>query len=85
MGAHEGVGAIWGAIASETLVFVCCVSMVVSVVWCLSVYVYASVAYVEEEEDLFVFNDKVEGHRAPAAKPGRVCAREFERVPTQRN
>ena len=49
VGAHEGVGAIWGAIASETLVFVCCVSMVVSVVWCLSVYVYASVAYAEEE------------------------------------
>ena len=26
----------------------------------------------EEEEDLFVFNDTIEGPRAPAVKPGRV-------------
>ena len=26
----------------------------------------------EEEEDLFVFNDTVEGPRAPAVKPGRI-------------
>jgi hypothetical protein len=26
----------------------------------------------EEEEELFVFNDTIEGPRAPAAKPGRV-------------
>ena len=26
----------------------------------------------EEEEDLFVFNDTVEGPRAPAVKPGCV-------------
>ena len=26
----------------------------------------------EEEKDLFVFNDTIEGHRAPALKPGRV-------------
>ena len=26
----------------------------------------------EEEEDLFVFNDIIEGPRAPAVKPGRV-------------
>jgi len=25
-----------------------------------------------EEEDLFVFNDTVEGPRAPAVKPGRI-------------
>jgi hypothetical protein len=25
-----------------------------------------------EEEDLFVFNDTIEGPRAPAVKPGRV-------------
>ncbi len=25
----------------------------------------------EEEEDLFVFNDTIEGPRAPAVKPGR--------------
>ena len=27
----------------------------------------------EEEEDLFVFNDTIEGPRAPAVKPGRVA------------
>ena len=26
----------------------------------------------EEEEDLFVFNDTIEGPRAPAVKPGRI-------------
>jgi hypothetical protein len=26
-GGHEGVGAMWGATASETLVLVCCVRM----------------------------------------------------------
>jgi hypothetical protein len=26
----------------------------------------------DEEEDLFVFNDIIEGSRAPAVKPGRV-------------
>jgi hypothetical protein len=26
----------------------------------------------EEEEDLFVFNDTMEGPRAPAVKPGRI-------------
>ena len=26
----------------------------------------------EEEEDLFVFNDTIEGPRAPAVKPGRM-------------
>ena len=26
----------------------------------------------EEEEELFVFNDTIEGPRAPAVKPGRV-------------
>jgi len=26
----------------------------------------------EEEEDLFVFNDTIEGPRAPVVKPGRV-------------
>jgi hypothetical protein len=26
----------------------------------------------EEEADLFVFNDTIEGPRAPAVKPGRV-------------
>ena len=26
----------------------------------------------EEEEDLLVFNDTIEGPRAPAVKPGRV-------------
>ena len=26
----------------------------------------------EEEEDVFVFNDTIEGSRAPAVKPGRV-------------
>jgi hypothetical protein len=26
----------------------------------------------EEKEDLFVFNDTVEGPRAPAVKPGRI-------------
>jgi hypothetical protein len=26
----------------------------------------------EEEEDLFVFNDTVEGPMAPAVKPGRI-------------
>jgi hypothetical protein len=26
----------------------------------------------EEEEDLFVFNDTIEGPRAPAGKPGRI-------------
>jgi hypothetical protein len=27
----------------------------------------------EEEEDLFVFNDSIEGPRAPAVKPGRAA------------
>ena len=31
-GGHEGVGAMWGATASETLVLVCCIRMGVSVV-----------------------------------------------------
>ena len=31
-----------------------------------------SVEEEEEEEDLFVFNDTIEGPRAPAVKPGRV-------------
>jgi hypothetical protein len=26
----------------------------------------------EEEEDLFMFNETIEGPRAPAVKPGRV-------------
>ncbi len=26
----------------------------------------------EEEEDVFVFNDTIEGPRAPAVKPGRI-------------
>ncbi len=26
----------------------------------------------EEEEDLFVFNDTIEGPRAPVVKPGRI-------------
>ncbi len=26
----------------------------------------------EEEEDLFVFNNTIEGPRAPAVKPGRI-------------
>ncbi len=26
----------------------------------------------EEEEDLFVFNDTIDGPRAPAVKPGRI-------------
>ncbi len=26
----------------------------------------------EEEKDLFVFNDTIEGPRAPAVKPGRI-------------
>ncbi len=29
----------------------------------------------EEEEDLFVFNDIIEGPRAPAVKPGRIARR----------
>ena len=31
-----------------------------------------AVGEVEEEEDLFVFDDTIEGPRAPAVKPGRV-------------
>jgi hypothetical protein len=26
----------------------------------------------EEEEDLFIFNDTIEGPKAPAVKPGRI-------------
>jgi hypothetical protein len=26
----------------------------------------------QEEQDLFVFNDTIEGPRAPAVKPGRI-------------
>ena len=42
----------------------------------LSLYVSMSLCLYEEEEeeeeDLFVFNDTIEGPRAPAVKPGRV-------------
>jgi hypothetical protein len=32
----------------------------------------------EEEVDLFVFNDTIEGARAPAVKPGRVTQAQRE-------
>ena len=32
----------------------------------------------EEEEDLFVFNDTIEGPRAPAVKPRRVTEAEYD-------
>ena len=43
-------------------------------VWTLSCSKFSMEAKEEEEEaeDLFVFNDTIEGPRAPAVKPGRV-------------
>jgi len=41
----------------------------------------------EEEEDIFVFNDTIEGPRAPAVKPGRVLVQKknFEKGKRKRS
>ena len=48
---------------------------------CVYVFVFMGLEEEEDEdleEDLFVFNDTIEGPRAPAAKPGRVTQEEEE-------
>ncbi len=40
--------------------------------FCLTRFLCSKEEEEEEEEDLFVFNDTIEGPRAPVVKPGRV-------------